>query len=376
MELKTIRQVSLDYGISRQMLFYYEEIGLIKSSRKDDYAYRVYDEDAIKRLQQIIILRKLQIPMKQIKDVLNNQNASAVIDIFRQNISKLDEQITALSVVKSILTRLVDGLQEKADIHLKLDILNDKTMLVVSSLSFSENKINNVKGNVTMDELNKAHETLSKLKDNDVRIVYLPPMTVASFHCLASEGNEIRDYQANLHRIEKFVRETGLLKIKPDARLLDSFSSSKEGLKDVHDVKEILKDAHDVREIMEKAIESKSWASVPDVIRIILENKDFEAWVSIPDDMDVPAPLTKKTFEGGLYASRVLGRGIEKGVEDMLYFAEWINASEKYEFADDERPSFEETLNFYNFISNYADNAKRWDGYQTDWLFPIKRITE
>ena len=66
MELKTIRQVSLDYGISRQMLCYYEEIGLLKSSRKDDYAYRVYDEDAVKRLQQIIILRKLQIPMKQI----------------------------------------------------------------------------------------------------------------------------------------------------------------------------------------------------------------------------------------------------------------------------------------------------------------------
>jgi DNA-binding transcriptional MerR regulator len=35
MELKTIRQISLDYGISRRMLCYYEEIGLIKSSRMD-----------------------------------------------------------------------------------------------------------------------------------------------------------------------------------------------------------------------------------------------------------------------------------------------------------------------------------------------------
>lgn len=31
MELKTIRQISLDYGVSRRMLCYYEEIGLIKS---------------------------------------------------------------------------------------------------------------------------------------------------------------------------------------------------------------------------------------------------------------------------------------------------------------------------------------------------------
>lgn len=58
MELKTIREVSLDYGVSRRMLCYYEEIGLIKSSSKDDYAYRVYDENAIQWLQQIILRDK------------------------------------------------------------------------------------------------------------------------------------------------------------------------------------------------------------------------------------------------------------------------------------------------------------------------------
>lgn len=33
------------------MLRYYEQMGLIKSNRKKDYAYRVYDEDAISRLR-------------------------------------------------------------------------------------------------------------------------------------------------------------------------------------------------------------------------------------------------------------------------------------------------------------------------------------
>ena len=142
MEIQTATHVSQTYNISTRMLRYYEQLGLIESLRKEDYAYRVYDEAAIKRLQQIIILRKLQIPMKQIKDLLNNQNAVAVIEIFKQNISELDEQITALSTVKSILARFIDELQEKADVHLKLDLLNDKAMLaVLGSLSFSENKI-------------------------------------------------------------------------------------------------------------------------------------------------------------------------------------------------------------------------------------------
>jgi len=163
MEFQTIRQVLCDFGISRRTLSYYEEIGLIKSSRKDDYAYRVYEESEIKRLQQIILLRKLQIPMKQIKDILNNPNAIEVIEIFNQNISELDEKITALSAVRSILTRFVEELHEKADIYLKLDLLNDKTMLAaINALAFSENK---VKEKVSMDELNKANETLNELDE-------------------------------------------------------------------------------------------------------------------------------------------------------------------------------------------------------------------
>ena len=144
MELQTIRQISSDYGISRRMLHYYEEIGLIKSRRKHDYAYRVYDEDAIARLQQIILLRKLQIPMKQIKQILDNQDAVTVIEIFKKNVSELDEEITALSAIRSILARFIDELQEKADVQLKLDLglLNDKTMIaVVDSLSFTKHKI-------------------------------------------------------------------------------------------------------------------------------------------------------------------------------------------------------------------------------------------
>ena len=331
MELKTIRQISLDYGISRRMLCYYEEIGLIKSSRKEDYAYRAYVENAIQRLQQIIILRKLQIPVKQIKEILNNQNAVEVIEIFKQNISKLDEEITALSTLKSILIRFINELQEKADVYLKLELLNDKTMLaIVSTLSFSENKI---KENISMEELNKANENLSKLTDKDVRIVYLPPMTVAAAYA-TGEGCEGK---AN-DMIGQFVNESGLLKIKPDARSF-GFDCSKEEM--------VLGEPSHI----------------------------YEVWVSIPDDIEIPAPLVKRTFNGGLYAAHVLRTW---DFEDWRLLKEWINTSDKYD-SDWDSPrwtspetvagqGFEETLNFYNFIKN----GSKMEDLQLDLLFPIK----
>lgn len=331
MELKTIRQISLDYGVSRRMLCYYEEIGLIKSSRKDDYAYRVYDENAIQRLQQIIILRKLQIPVKQIKDILNNQNAVKVIEIFKQNISQLDEEITALSTLKSILMRFVDELQEKADVYLKLELLNDKTMLAIAStLSFSENKI---KEKVSMEELNKANENLNKLEDKDVRIVYLPPMTVAAAYAMG-EGCEGKASDM----ITRFVNESGLLKIKPDARSF-GFDCSKEAV--------VLGEPSHV----------------------------YEMWVSVPDDIDIPEPLVKRTFDGGLYAAHVLRSW---DFQDWRLLREWVNASDKYD-NDWNSPrwtsletvagqGFEETLNFYNFIKK----GSKMEDLQLDLLFPIK----
>ena len=93
-------------------------IGLIESQRVDGYAYRVYDESAICRLRQIIILRKLRVSVKQIRQIFCNSDAVGVIEIFERNISELDEQVTALSTVRSILSRLIDELHEKANMHL------------------------------------------------------------------------------------------------------------------------------------------------------------------------------------------------------------------------------------------------------------------
>ena len=46
----TISQVSRALSVSTRALRYYEEMGLIHSRRIEGYAYRVYDEDTVRRL--------------------------------------------------------------------------------------------------------------------------------------------------------------------------------------------------------------------------------------------------------------------------------------------------------------------------------------
>ena len=67
-ELTKIKDVSMKYAITARTLRYYEDIGILTSIRTESYAHRMYDEAAITRLKQILILRKLNISVKDIKD--------------------------------------------------------------------------------------------------------------------------------------------------------------------------------------------------------------------------------------------------------------------------------------------------------------------
>lgn len=332
MELQTISQVSKSYGISLRMLRYYEKEGLLQSRRKEDYAYRAYDEAAIHRLRQIIILRKLRIPVKQIKAIFDNQDAVAAIDIFQKSISEVDEEITALSTIKTILKRFVDELQEKASISIHPDMLTDPSMLpLIDSLTISKHQI---KENISMEALNKATDVLNKL--DDVRIVYLPPMTVAAAFFTGDNAQD-EAWRAILD----FIKDSALAEAKPDLRVFRISHDNATG-----------------------------------------QHFDNEAWVSIPDGFTVPAPLAKERLLGGQYAAHVLG---EDGFLTYLGMQDWINESDRYQYDFDgnltriepplaEIESFgginldpEEILNIHEVLAD-PDTP-----IQYDVLFPVKK---
>ena len=160
MDLQTVSDVSKRYGISTRMLRYYEQTGLITSQKKEGYAYRVYDEPAIKRLQQIVILRKLQIPVKQICIILNNPDAAMVVEIFKENLQELDSEIIALSTIRKILENFIRELEKVVKVDLNLNFLSGGSVLeMVSSLSLVQK---NTKEKISVNDLNQAAEVLNR----------------------------------------------------------------------------------------------------------------------------------------------------------------------------------------------------------------------
>ncbi|WP_330583628.1 MerR family transcriptional regulator [Geosporobacter ferrireducens] len=52
--MRTVKQVSELTGVSVRALQYYDEIGLFKPSKVTESGYRMYDDDALEVLQQIL----------------------------------------------------------------------------------------------------------------------------------------------------------------------------------------------------------------------------------------------------------------------------------------------------------------------------------
>lgn len=98
--MKTVNEVSKLTGVSIRTLQYYDKIGLLKPTKYTESGYRLYDDTALEMLQQILLFRELEFPLKEIRQILSEPD-------FDRN-KALEQQITLLTMKKEHLENLID----------------------------------------------------------------------------------------------------------------------------------------------------------------------------------------------------------------------------------------------------------------------------
>lgn len=177
-ELIKISEVSRKYEISARAMKYYEDMGLITSSHSDDYAYRMYDEAAVKRLEQILILRKLNISIKDIQRIFDAPDSQAVLEALGKKVNGIDEEVSLLHELKSIILEFIEQIK-KADFEKNADV-----KLLYEKAQEIEGQLKNVDYNGNPGNVNRLLEVTEKLdkKVPDVMIMRIP-----KFRALTSE---------------------------------------------------------------------------------------------------------------------------------------------------------------------------------------------
>lgn len=94
-------------GVSVRTLHHYDQIGLLRPSGRSEAGYRLYAEDDLLTLQQILTLRYLGFGLKQIRELLNLPDFDLVASLRIQR-RALRDRITELEHIATVLGQLLE----------------------------------------------------------------------------------------------------------------------------------------------------------------------------------------------------------------------------------------------------------------------------
>ena len=98
--MMTVNEVSKLTGVSIRTLQYYDKIGLLHPAKYTEAGYRLYNDAALETLQQILLFRELEFPLKDIKKIISRP------DFDRSK--ALEQQIKLLTLKKEHIENLID----------------------------------------------------------------------------------------------------------------------------------------------------------------------------------------------------------------------------------------------------------------------------
>ncbi|MEI4801793.1 MerR family transcriptional regulator [Bacillus sp. NPDC077411] len=161
-----VKEVADLVGISVRTLHHYDEIGLLTPEETTESGYRLYSDDNLETLQQILFFKELGFPLKKIKEIIDNPSFD------RQEALVLHRKM--LLEKRSRLDKVISTI-DKTIQHSKGEIqMTNKEKF--EGFDFSQNPYEQEArerwGNEAVDKANKAASSMTKEKQEEYNAIY------------------------------------------------------------------------------------------------------------------------------------------------------------------------------------------------------------
>lgn len=205
--MQTISQVAQLTGISTRTLQYYDEIGLLKPGGFTPSGYRLYDDDSLQKLQQILFFKELGFKLNEIKEILQKPDFDKIAAFRKQKELLLLKRNRTERLIQ-LLSRLEKG--EECMSFKEFD-LSDYIEALESFKSKNTDDIIKHWGSIKNFEF-----FIKKIKDDESRVAELA----------IKEFGSIEKYtEAMKYNLEHFsgIMEKQLADMPEGALLIDTF---------------------------------------------------------------------------------------------------------------------------------------------------------
>ena len=130
-----IKEVEKKLNISRANIRFYEKEGLLEPKRNEN-EYRNYSEEDLKRLEKILLFRKCNISIENIRLIFSG--AKSIEEVFKEQIPVIENEVKQLEGAKIICQKLA---QEKATVE---EIDTEKYINLINDEERKGNKFYNI----------------------------------------------------------------------------------------------------------------------------------------------------------------------------------------------------------------------------------------
>ncbi len=193
--MMTVHEVSSLSGVSIRTLHYYDTIGLLRPSSVTEAGYRQYDDTALERLQQILLFRELEFPLKEIMEILDGEGFDRT--------KALEQQIELLTLKKEHLEDLIRfarGIKTTGAKIMSFDAFDTKKIDEYTKQAKEQ------WGNTdAYKEFEKKSETRTKQEEQNLGQAMMSLFT--EFGSMMEKGSEGKQVQAQVKKLQDYITQ-------------------------------------------------------------------------------------------------------------------------------------------------------------------------
>ena len=118
-----VAEVGRRTGLTRKALRLYETMGLLEPAERTEAGYRLYDQEALRRIELINRAKVLGLTLSETKDFLHvadgccGENHPELADLVERKLSETEQRIRELATLRQTLEGVLERLEQNRGVH-------------------------------------------------------------------------------------------------------------------------------------------------------------------------------------------------------------------------------------------------------------------
>lgn len=196
----TVQKLGQLAGVSTRTLRYYDEIGILKPARMNSSGYRIYGQDEVNLLQQIMFYRELGVSLDRIKEIVTDPTFNSALALKEHREQLLDKR-KQLDLLISNVEKTIAATEGRMNMSNKEKFEGFKQKLVDDNEKKYGKEIREKYGD---DKVNKSNQKLLNMTEEQheevTRLANEVISTLVEAYKTGNPAGELAQKAADLHK--------------------------------------------------------------------------------------------------------------------------------------------------------------------------------